>query len=644
MKPLAPNTLIQNRYLVVQLIGKGGMGDVYLAVDQRLGSAIALKRTFFSDDVVLREAFEREAKMLARLRHSVLPKVSDHFTESDVQYLVMEHISGDDLSNRLEQNHKPFPVSWVLFWADQLLDALSYLHSHEPPIIHRDIKPQNLKLTTENHIILLDFGLAKNSVGETRLSTTGNVIAYTPNYASMEQIRGTGTTSRSDIYSLSATMYQLLTCIVPADALTRADAVLNNLADPIKPLTELNPEVSPAVWEVIKRGLSLSAEQRFATARDMQIALREANSQVQTAMSAQTVAFNVEEELKQADTVRPQSDIKTVAFTAPINSEPVGEKTEVMPLDLVQSTMDNVPVVTEQPNHFDATVASVPLPSEAATEITPVEIPTPLVGEKTEVMPFVLPTPVGEKTEVMPIEVSAPYQEVATPPQEVAATPYQDEIDTKQTGDFSPEATVPLIAYNGQVSEAPVQEVSNFAAIPPVESKPVSQEPIAEQKQPEPKKKAAGGGGKMLLILGLLFGLGVLALAAVGGGLYVFKPELLGLATPTPVPTATATPVPSVTPSPEPTLEANNNSNSNTPTDLANTNGGNSNTTTTEKTPDVVTEKTPDERPGFPTPGKGATPTPTRVVTQTTPGKTPPAKTPPKTPTSKTPSRTDILQ
>src|SRR6185436_5496010 len=175
MKPLSPNTLLQNRYLVVHLIGKGGMGEVYLAVDQRLGSAIALKRTFFSDDESLGTAFEREARTLARLRHPVLPKVSDHFIENENQYLVMEHISGDDLSKRLEATQKPFPVSWVLFWADQLLDALAYLHAHEPPIIHRDIKPQNLKLTDENNIVLLDFGLSKNSLGETRITSSGSV-------------------------------------------------------------------------------------------------------------------------------------------------------------------------------------------------------------------------------------------------------------------------------------------------------------------------------------------------------------------------------------------------------------------------------------------------------------------------------------
>src|SRR5436305_4141336 len=239
MKPLAPNTMIQNRYLVVHLVGKGGMGEVYLAVDQRLGSAVALKRTYFADDQTLGNAFEREAKILARLRHPVLPKVSDHFLEDGEQYLVMEHISGDDLSKRLEGAKKPFPLSWVMFWADQLLDALNYLHSHEPPIIHRDIKPQNLKLTDENHIVLLDFGLSKDSVMVTRsdpAATSGSVVGYTPHFASMEQIRGTGTNARSDIYSLSATLYQLMTNTVPSDALARAGSIIGGHADPIIPL------------------------------------------------------------------------------------------------------------------------------------------------------------------------------------------------------------------------------------------------------------------------------------------------------------------------------------------------------------------------------------------------------------------------
>jgi serine/threonine protein kinase len=281
MKPLAPNSMIQNRYLIVQMIGKGGMGEVYLAVDQRLGSAVALKRTIFSDNSALASAFEREARILGRLRHPVLPKVIDHFGENGDQFLVMEHISGDDLAKRLENATEPFPVSWVMFWADQMLDALSYLHSHEPPIVHRDIKPQNLKLTDENHIVLLDFGLSKDfdSSATGASLNSASVAGYSPHFAAMEQIRGTGTDARSDIYSLSATLYQLLTNTVPSDALTRADAILGGEKDPIIPLNELNPAVSPAISEVILKGVELRQDQRFSSAGEMQKALRRAFKQ-----------------------------------------------------------------------------------------------------------------------------------------------------------------------------------------------------------------------------------------------------------------------------------------------------------------------------------------------------------------------------
>ena len=297
MRPLAQNTLIQNRYLIVQLIGKGGMGDVYLAVDQRLGSAVALKRTFFASDEMLGGAFEREAKILARMRHPVLPRVSDHFGEDDEQYLVMEHISGDDLAKRLSAADRPFPTNWVLFWADQLLDALAYLHTHEPPVIHRDIKPQNLKLTDENHIVLLDFGLSKASTGLTNISSTGggSLLGYTPHYAPMEQIRGIGTSARSDLYSLAATLYQLMTNAVPPDALTRAEALLNSKEDPLVPPHQLNPEVPVAVSNVIVRAMEVSQDKRYPTARDMQRSLRTAFSEVSQAMSANTVAFTAEE-------------------------------------------------------------------------------------------------------------------------------------------------------------------------------------------------------------------------------------------------------------------------------------------------------------------------------------------------------------
>ncbi len=372
MKPLAPNTLLQNRYLIVNLIGKGGMGEVYLAVDQRLGSAIALKRTFFSDDEMLRNAFEQEARTLARLRHGVLPKVSDHFTEEGTQYLIMEHIAGDDLAKRLELTQKPFPLSWVLFWADQLLDALNYLHSHEPPIIHRDIKPQNLKLTDDNSIVLLDFGLSKNSTGNTKINTTGSIVGFTPHYAPMEQVRGIGTDARSDIYSLSATFYQLLTNVVPPDALSRADFIISGLADPIKPINEINLEVTPLVSEILLKGMEVSLERRFPNARVMQKALREAFAQLQNGMFAET--FPIIPDNQQEVKVVPLAPLETELtvkpprdFSTPIQTEDQ-DKTEAFHL----LTEDQEKTVEF---HFDTNLTqkptdeySTPLPNTPAEE------------------------------------------------------------------------------------------------------------------------------------------------------------------------------------------------------------------------------------------------------------------------------------
>ncbi|HEX8636470.1 MAG TPA: serine/threonine-protein kinase, partial [Pyrinomonadaceae bacterium] len=194
-------TLLQDRYLIEQQIGAGGMGAVYRAIDQRFGSYVAIKETFYKDDE-LGVAFEREARLLNSLHHPVLPHVSDYFAENNGYFLVMQFIDGEDFSDILKREGAFAPADLVR-WANSLLDALDYLHSQEPPIIHRDIKPHNLKLTPRGDIILLDFGLAKLSSGE----TTGavSVFGYSRTYSPLEQIQGTGTDARSDIFSLGAT-------------------------------------------------------------------------------------------------------------------------------------------------------------------------------------------------------------------------------------------------------------------------------------------------------------------------------------------------------------------------------------------------------------------------------------------------------
>lgn len=561
MKPLAQNTLIQNRYLIVHLIGKGGMGEVYLAVDQRLGSAVALKRTYFAGEEMLGNAFEREARTLARMRHPVLPKVSDHFGENDEQFLVMEHISGDDLSKRLEAAAKPFPISWVLFWADQLLDALSYLHSHEPPIIHRDIKPQNLKLTDENHIVLLDFGLSKTSTGQTNISqsgSTGSVVGYTPHYAPMEQIRGIGTSPRSDLYSLSATLYQLLTNTVPVDALTRADAMLSGSSDPISPPHELNPEISESVSAVILKGMEISQDKRFGTAREMQKVLRRAFNELQQATTAKTVAFSLadttDEPVASGDTAAPlaaapqdplpevkheevpeakpvdmdatvafssedlsseplQSGVKTEVFIAGSNPLPITEEPEAVPEEIPSFTVENEPAPPSSGYVADATVPFIALDRESIDE------PSSFVSEPSQTFVSEAPAEFGEKE--------------------------QDADDDNASA-----------AYEGSSYSSAATAAGAGAT-------------AAAVKPPPPGKK--GSSGKAFAILGGLFALFILA-GVVLGGVWAYSQygdQLFGAAeTPTPTPEE-ETPTP--TPSPEPTLEqideSNTNSNSNVNSD-----------------------------------------------------------------------------
>ena len=273
---LAPETLLQNRYRVVKPLGQGGMGAVYEATDVRFGKPVAVKQAFFTADA-MRRAFEREARLLNDLRHPGLPVVIDYFDEGNGWFLVMDFVPGEDLGAYLKRTGRPFAPDDVVRWADQVLDVLEYLHGHEPPIIHRDIKPQNLKLTPRGDVKLLDFGLAKGLASSHEATSGTSVAGYTPHYAPVEQIQGAGTDVRSDLYALGATMYHLLTGKIPPDALERAMKLLNGEPDPLEPAHELNGEVSPDVSEVLRRALATSPNQRPASASAMRRALREAS-------------------------------------------------------------------------------------------------------------------------------------------------------------------------------------------------------------------------------------------------------------------------------------------------------------------------------------------------------------------------------
>jgi len=272
---LAPETILQSRYRVVRQLGKGGMGAVYEAIDLRLGHTVALKQTLTNDEEQWKQ-FEREARLMAWLNHPVLPRVSDYFTEGHRAFFVMQFVEGSDLAEIIAQQPGPLPRNVVVAWADQLLDALIYLHTHERQIIHRDIKPHNLKITPTGQIVLLDFGLAKTQTTDPSGSIScTSVFGYTPRYAPLEQIQDLGTSPQSDIYALGATLYHLLTGVKPPDALARATALVSARPNPLKPANEINSAVGPELAEILTRAMAQNPDERYGSATEFREALRQ---------------------------------------------------------------------------------------------------------------------------------------------------------------------------------------------------------------------------------------------------------------------------------------------------------------------------------------------------------------------------------
>jgi eukaryotic-like serine/threonine-protein kinase len=262
---LTPGDLLHIRYRIIGIIGRGGMGAVYRGEDAVLLVPVAIKENLNPLPQAVKQ-FKREALLLATLRHSNLPRVTDHFIEGDLQYLIMDYVPGDDLKTILEQQGA-IPESQVMSWCGEICDALTYLHTQHPPVTHRDIKPANIKITPEGKPVLVDFGIAKAS--EAGGVTTTGARSLTPGFAPPEQYGSSPTDSRTDQYSLAATLYNLLTGQIPPDSL---DRTLSQA--PLKSIRELIPKLSPAVDRAILKAMSLSPSDRFASVKDFLAALK----------------------------------------------------------------------------------------------------------------------------------------------------------------------------------------------------------------------------------------------------------------------------------------------------------------------------------------------------------------------------------
>mgnify|MGYP001822232493 CR=1 FL=1 len=277
---LPPDTILRERYKIIELVGRGGMGATYRAADLRLEGRLCAVKEALPDPETSpeelaqsREQFYQEASTLARLDHPNLPKVSDHFTDADRDYLVMDFVPGQDLNemlvNALHQGH-PLAERQVLAWAAQMCDALDYMHTQTPPVLHRDIKPGNIKITPAGNVKLVDFGLVKVLIPDDQRTITVVQGRGTVQYTPLEQYGGdTGhTDARSDIYSLAATLYHLLTGQPPLDAKARF-LKPSSLPTP----RSLNPSISPQTERAILWGLAMHPDERPASIAELKTEL-----------------------------------------------------------------------------------------------------------------------------------------------------------------------------------------------------------------------------------------------------------------------------------------------------------------------------------------------------------------------------------
>ena len=269
LPPHDEGTILRDRYRLTHLVGQGGMGCVYQAEDLRLpGRLCAIKEVqpdlnaSADDRTQLHEQFLMEASVLAQLDHPNLPKVSDFFTDDDREYLVQDFVPGDDLKQLIDQairQDSMLEESEILNWADQIIDALDYLHHRNPPVLHRDIKPSNIKVTPDGRIKLVDFGLVKLLTPDDQRTLTVMQGRGTAIYTPLEQYGGDGghTDARSDIYSLGATLFHLLTCKTPPEAKQR---FLNPQA--LKPPIELNPNMQEKTSKAVIWAMAMHPDKR----------------------------------------------------------------------------------------------------------------------------------------------------------------------------------------------------------------------------------------------------------------------------------------------------------------------------------------------------------------------------------------------
>ncbi|MDT8334963.1 MAG: serine/threonine-protein kinase, partial [Desulfurivibrionaceae bacterium] len=258
------------RYEVLKEIGKGAIGTVYLGRDPKINRKVAIK-TLRYDELDeeqladLKERFFREAEAAGRLSHPNIVTIYDAGEDYDITYMAMEYLDGHDLTRHCKKNNL-LPIKVVLNIIIRVAFALDYAHKHK--VIHRDIKPANIMLTEKGHVKVTDFGIARLTTAD---STQTGVILGTPNYMSPEQVLGKKLDGRSDIFSLGAVLYELLTGEKPFKSSNIGNLMHNIASAKFRPVTELRPDTPPCCDAIVRRMMTKSRAKRFSNAGEVVI-------------------------------------------------------------------------------------------------------------------------------------------------------------------------------------------------------------------------------------------------------------------------------------------------------------------------------------------------------------------------------------
>ncbi|MBO4925035.1 MAG: Stk1 family PASTA domain-containing Ser/Thr kinase [Clostridia bacterium] len=268
--------VLDNRYELVEFVGKGGMALVYRAVDRRTGHSVAVKvlRPEFSKDAEFLNRFDREAVAASKMSHHNIVNLLDVGQEGDMRYLVMEYVSGRTLKEVIQQNGR-LPADLSAQIAIRILSALQ--HAHKNGIIHRDIKPQNILVDSEGHVKVSDFGIARVTGADT--ITTDDSVMGSVYYFSPEQANGKNVTFSSDLYSVGVVLYEMLTGQPPFDGETPVAVAMQHINGKARPIGEIRPDVPPAIVRVVEKAMEKKPEMRYQSAlemaQDLQRALQE---------------------------------------------------------------------------------------------------------------------------------------------------------------------------------------------------------------------------------------------------------------------------------------------------------------------------------------------------------------------------------